>query len=288
MRRFLLFILFIPTIFTSTTVFAESSVWVVSKGSHQLYIGGTIHALSQSDYPLPKEFEQAYKTSDQLVFETNIDEVNSPRFQAQMLDAMRYGNGKTLRSELSPGTYTALEKYCASKGVQLVLMEQLRPQMVILALLGVELQRMGMVSAGVDEHFYQRARQDNKPVKYLESTSAQLDFLVNMGKGYEDQLVLNTLRDLNNIDATMDDLKDAWRSGNETKFEQVALAPMKKDFPALYQRLLVTRNNAWLSHIENMLSTPDTEFVLVGALHMIGKDGVLQKLKERGYQVRQL
>ena len=288
MHRFLFFILFTSTIFTSATVFAESSVWVASKGSNQLYIGGTIHALTQDDYPLPKEFEQAYQSSDQLVFETNIDEASSPRFQVQMMEAMSYSNGKSLRGELSPGTYTALEKYCASKGVQLVLMEQLRPQMVILALLGVELQRMGMVSTGVDEHFHLRARQDNKPAKYLEPVSAQLDFLVNMGKGHEDQLILNTLRDLNSIDATMDDLKDAWRSGNETKFEQVALAPMKKDFPDLYQSLLVARNNAWLSHIENMLSTPDTEFVLVGALHMIGKDGVLQQLKERGYQIRQL
>lgn len=288
MHRFLLFILFSSTLLTSTMVFAESSVWVASKGSHQLYIGGTIHVLSQHDYPLPKEFERAYKTSDQLVFETNISEASSPKFQMQMMQAMSYSIGKTLRTELSPNAHAALEKYCASKGIQLALMEQLKPQMVVLALLGAELQRMGMVTTGVDEYFYQRARQDNKPTQYLEPTSAQLDFLVNMGKGHEDQLIFNTLRDLNNIDATMADLKDAWRSGNETKFEQVALVPMKKDFPDLYQSLLVERNNAWLSHIENMLATPDTEFVLVGALHMIGKDGVLQQLQSRGYTVKQL
>ncbi len=287
MRQFLLFTLFSSIIIASTTALAESSVWVISKGSQKIYIGGTIHVLSQHDYPLPKEFEQVYKASDKLVFETNITEASGLEFQMQMMKAMTYSEGKTLRSELSPSTYTALEKYCASKNIQLALMEPLKPQMAILALLGAELQRMGMVATGVDETFHKRARQDNKPTQYLETTSAQLDLLVNMGKGNEDQLVLNTLRDLDNIDTTMDAMKDAWRSGDQTKFERIALTPMKKDFPNLYQNLLVTRNNTWLSHIENMLSTPETELVLVGALHMIGKDGVLQQLQSRGYTIKQ-
>ena len=54
------------------TVYAQSSVWKVSKGEKQLYIGGTIHMLSQSDYPLPTEFEEAYDRSKIVVFETNL------------------------------------------------------------------------------------------------------------------------------------------------------------------------------------------------------------------------
>lgn len=47
--------------------FAETSLWRVSKGESELFIGGTIHLLGASDYPLPKEFEAAYKKADMLV-----------------------------------------------------------------------------------------------------------------------------------------------------------------------------------------------------------------------------
>lgn len=269
-------------------VFAESSVWVASKGAHKLFIGGTIHVLSQSDYPLPVEFDRAYSKSDQLVFETSISESRSPEFQMKMMQRMSYANGKTLRDGLSSGVYAELESYCKSRGIPLANMAQFRPQMVMLALVGIELQRLGMVGTGVDEHFYQRGNKDNKPTQFLESVDKQLDLIVNMGKGQEDQLILNTVRDLNSIDVMMNDMKSAWRTGDQKKFERVALTPMQKEFPELYQSLLVERNDSWLKHIERMLTTPDVEFVLVGALHLIGQDGVIQQLKAKGYEITRL
>ena len=160
--------------------------------------------------------------------------------------------------------------------------------MVILALMGVELQRLEMIATGVDDHFYQRASKDNKPTQSLESVDKQLDLIVNMGKGQEDQLIFNSIRDFNNIGMLMNDMKSAWRTGDKKKFEQVAIIPMKKEFPALYNSLLVERNDAWIKHIERLFTTVDIEFVLVGALHLIGQDGVLQQLTRRGYEITRL
>jgi hypothetical protein len=41
-------------------------------------------------------------------------------------------------------------------------------------------------------------------------------------------------------------------------------------------------------HIENYLKTPEIEFVLVGAMHLYGPDGILRKMKDKGYKVKQL
>jgi uncharacterized protein YbaP (TraB family) len=60
---------------------------------------------------------------------------------------------------------------------------------------------------------------------------------------------------------------------------------MKTDFPALYQLLLVDRNNIWITKIEALLATPETEFVLVGALHLVANEGVISKLQSLGYTV---
>ena len=37
-----------------------------------------------------------------------------------------------------------------------------------------------------------------------------------------------------------------------------------------------------------MFSDADTEFVLVGAAHLVGDDGLLNMLRKWGYEVRQL
>ena len=70
--------------------------------------------------------------------------------------------------------------------------------------------------------------------------------------------------------------------------ERLFDAGMIKEFPELYKSLLVDRNVSWLKYIERMLTTADVEFVLVGALHLIGEDGVLQQLKARGYAITRL
>ncbi|MCK5120492.1 MAG: TraB/GumN family protein, partial [Methylococcales bacterium] len=62
----------------SFNVFSETSLWRVSKGKSELFIGGTIHILSANDYPLPVEFERAYKMSDQIVFETDLAAMARP------------------------------------------------------------------------------------------------------------------------------------------------------------------------------------------------------------------
>ena len=68
----------------------------------------------------------------------------------------------------------------------------------------------------------------------------------------------------------------------------LGITPLLKDFPDIYQSLLVDRNNNWLPQIEAMFDSKDTEFVLVGALHLVGKDGLLQRLEAAGYKVTQL
>ena len=83
-------------------------------------------------------------------------------------------------------------------------------------------------------------------------------------------------------------LKAAWRKGDNRELIKVALAPWLADFPELYQSLLVKRNTAWLPQLEAMLASPEVEYVLVGALHLVGKDGVINMLESRGYQVEQL
>ena len=66
-------------------VAADTSLWKVQLHNSATYIGGTCHVLRKSDYPLPEEFVKAYEDSDIIVFETQLEELNTPETQEMII-----------------------------------------------------------------------------------------------------------------------------------------------------------------------------------------------------------
>ena len=275
------------SILFSVSSYADTSVWKISKDNQHIYLGGTIHILAEADYPLPSAYEKAYQSSHRIVFETDLQKLQSPAFQQQMIVDLTYKNGKTLKDVLSPVTYQKLDNYCNSRGIQLSSIHVFRPGLLSSVLLMLELQRLGMAGDGVDSFFDSRARQDAKLVGKLETVEQQLKFLVNMGVGKEDEFIEYTLNDLENLSALMTSMKKAWRAGDMPALERVGLEPYIDKFPQIMDNLLARRNNAWMPKIEAMLRSNEVEFVMVGALHLVGERGLLMQLKSRGYAIEQ-
>ena len=75
---------------------AESSVWKVSKGASVLYVGATCHLLREADFPLPPEFDKAFKAAALTVFETDIGKLQDPATQHEVLKRTMYADGSTV------------------------------------------------------------------------------------------------------------------------------------------------------------------------------------------------
>ena len=280
MRILILLCLMIPT-----QAFSETSLWKVSKNGSELFIGGTVHVLGKNDYPLPPEFNQAYQKAQMLVLETDLNAMNTPQMQSQLLQKLMYGKGQSLQNHLKPATYKALERYLKDSKTPVSSFQQFKPVLVMLMLTMTELQRLNLAETGVDAFFSQKALAEGKALGQLETAEKQLDVLVNMGEGHEDELILSTLSDLKELPTMMQAMKTAWRNGDLAQLEAVGITPMRKEYPAIYQIVLVQRNLSWLPEIESFFKTPETELILVGALHLAGKDGLLAQLQQRGYKV---
>ena len=121
----------------------------------------------------------------------------------------------------------------------------------------------------------------------LETVGEQLELISSLGDGQENEIINHTLQETKKLPDLMQTMKTAWRQGDNTALENIILRPFKKDFPGVYDRVVIQRNNTWLPKIETMLKTKEVEFILVGALHLIGEDGILAKLKQRGYTIHQ-
>jgi len=267
---------------------AETSVWRVSDGNNTVYLGGTVHLLRPSDYPLPEEYEQAYQASSELYFETDISSMSDLSVQAQMLQQLTYSDGRTLKTVLSEDAYTALEDYTATIGMPLMMLEQFKPGMIISTLQVLEFQRIGFTPQGVDAFFNTRALGDAKDIGALETIEEQIGFLAAMGEGNESEFILLSLEDLENTNALMEEMITAWRNGDERALQKLFVDDMQQRAPELFDSLLRQRNLRWMPQIEAMFEDPDTEFVLVGAAHLIGGEGLVQLLQSKGYEVSQL
>ncbi|MDZ4198897.1 MAG: TraB/GumN family protein [Kiritimatiellia bacterium] len=268
---------------------AQSSVWKVQKDGSNLYIGGTIHLLRASDYPLPPEFEKAYQASSVLVFETDMAGTQDPAFGQKLLAGAVYPEGITLRDKLKPETLQRLSQAMESAGIPMEPLLRMRPVLHVLTLTIIEYMKMGLSpDRGVDLHFHTRAIKDAKTVHSLESLEEQLRFLLSMGEGKEDDLVLQSLDDLHKAPALIESMVAAWRKGDADALWKDLIAEMKKLHPEIYKQIIADRNRNWLPLLEAHLKTPDVEFVLVGAGHLSGPDGILTALKLSGCEVVQL
>lgn len=285
--RALLSILLI--LFFSNHSFAKSPVFKVSKGDDHLFIGGTIHLLSKQDYPLPVAFDKSYKNSDSIIFETDISAAHSPAMQMKILPIMMNPTGTSLKSQINDESYQLLAAYLTEQKLPIETFDMLTPIGVSLTLLAMELQKRGITGEnGVESFFNQQSKNDNKELDQLESIDEQVSFIKKMSEGDPNMLIKSSVNEMKTLNKMWGSMMTAWKQGDLKQLETIGIAPMLKDFPEMYQYLLVDRNNNWMKKIKPMFGDQDIEFIMVGALHLAGKDGLIEQLKKLGYKVEQL
>jgi len=275
-------------VFTAASLWAQTSVWKVSRGSAVVFLGGTCHLLRASDFPLPREFDMAFAASKQVIFETDIARMQSLEMQGKVLTEGMFLDGRTLQDVLTPPTWRAVREYCSKSGLPLSQMSQMKPWLFAITLAMFELQKLGVSLQGVDLHYHQLASAAGKKIGELEPFDRHLAFLTGLGAGRESEMIAKSIEDVAATPALLEKLLRAWKEGDLAKLDALMVREMRTKYPAIYKSLLADRNKAWLPKIEQMLKTAETEFVLVGVGHMPGTDGLIAQLRARGCRIEQI
>ncbi|WP_111641192.1 TraB/GumN family protein [Marinimicrobium alkaliphilum] len=264
---------------------SASSVYEVTRGDQRLLLGGTIHLLRPEEFPLPAPFYAAYQEADVIYLEADPAIADDPHFGQQVAQVMLYPTGKTLSSELAPETWQALVAYAEANDFPLQQMIGFHPAMVSLVISVTEAQRRGMTD-GVETHFAQMARKDGVPIGELEGMAEVMTMLEDMKALDEDEIILHTLRDLENLDDFMGPALDAWRVGDMDALYTVLGKPFYEESEEFYHLILTDRNKLWVERLQPIFEQDATALVLVGALHLAGDNSLIKMLEARGYQVR--
>lgn len=267
--------------------FAQSAVWEISKNGNTLYLGGSVHLLRAEDFPLPKEFDVAFDKSELLVLEADIEQMSNPEVAQGMMAQAILPDNATLQTVLDAETYKLLEAKCAEFSISIADVAQLKPAMIVNVLEMLKLQQIGFTPQGVDVYYLAKAKEKNEKLDFLETVDFQINLLLNMGKGYENEFVKYSLDDFENIEKEITTLIPEWRNGKENS-SALDIKEMKDKFPTVYKSMFSDRNNNWIPQIETYLNDKTVEFIIVGFAHLLGEDGLLAQLKNKGYTVKQV
>jgi uncharacterized protein YbaP (TraB family) len=266
---------------------SKSCLWEVKTASTRVYLLGSLHVLKSSAYPLAREIGRAYAASQRLVFETNLGAMMEPDILGKMMELGVYPEGQDLFQNISGTTRENLEKKLRDLGLPPSNFSRFKPWFIALTLTTLEMQRLGFnPEYGIDLHFYTKAKGDEKELSYLESVDYQLNLLAKMNMQDQNSFLVQTLKDLEISAQLADDMMTAWQNGEADDLYNLLFKSFE-DHPGIEDRLLNRRNKEWLTQIEKMLKTPKTTMVIVGAGHLIGPDGLVELLKQKGYKVKQ-
>lgn len=159
--------------------------------------------------------------------------------------------------------------------------------MAATAVTALELQKMGFEGEfGVDRHIFEKAQESKVDIVGLETVEYQLGLFDNLPVKVQEYFLIQSLEDLENVETRIQAMVKAWEGGDVKELE--ALLAGMKEYPELYQSLVVTRNHHWLPQIEQRLQKRGPVFVVVGALHLLGEEGILAALAKKGYRVEQM
>jgi uncharacterized protein YbaP (TraB family) len=263
-------------------------LWRVQSGTSTAYLLGSIHILKKGFYPLSRKIEDAFDSSSLLAVEANIDDVSQMDVTKIIAKAL-YPAGDSLDKHLSPTTYELLKEELVADGIPIEVVAMQRPWFVALTLTSFALLKSGFDPAyGLDQHFISEA-EGRKKIVELEGFDYQVDLLSSLSDSDQEFFLLSTVKDLHTIDRDADRLISAWKSGDARGIESlIANEEKEKGMSPIYEKILYERNRKMADKVEGLLRTGETAFVVVGAGHLVGEKGIIDILRQRGYEVDQL
>jgi hypothetical protein len=257
-------------------------VWkVTGPNGGILYLGGSVHALRNSDYPLPAGYNSALDACSRLVFED--DPKAEVRATKDLLRAGTYPKGDNLRNHVNPRTYGYLRRFFALVNISEKEFSKYRPWLINILLSSPSSEHWQL---GVERYLQRRAK-GSKPISGLESAREHNSFFVDLSDREAEALLLILFINAGQTDADGGDIIHAWRRGDADALSRMVRDSFR-DFPSLGRRLIDVRNRNWLPKIEDYLRSGKVYFVVVGAGHMGEADGLLALLRARGYKIEQL
>lgn len=271
-------------------------LWKITHQSRINYILGSIHFLKKDMYPLPDRVEKAFEQTDVLVVEADISNSKMGQHLKLTMEKGMYSGNHTLKANVSEKTFRFAEKILKEKGIDIILYQKFKPWFLALTLSGMELIKLGFdPNYGVDKHFINKANKETslsskKEIVELEGVEYQINLFDNLTHAESDSFLFSTLQEISQYGNDIEPMVSAWARGRVSKIEHLLTKNIDKykELSHIYKKFVDDRNFEMVKKIVAFLNSPKTHFIVVGAAHLVGENGLIQLLKNKGFTLKQM
>ncbi len=289
-NKITIFFVFIGLLLPSF-IFGKSFIWEIkTKNKNSSYLIGSVHMLDKSVYPLDKAFDIAFQKSDCLMVEANVSDDQRGKLQMLSMKLATYKGEKTLKGSISEETYNLAGKKLKEFGIDITGWNKFKPWMVAMTIAASEMMKLGFdPNLGIDKYFLNKAGE--KEIIELEGAEFQLNLFDSFSDEEHELFLFNVLTEETNTEVEFKKLVNAWKTGNDDTLNTLVNQNIKK-YPKLknlYEKLIDGRNFGMVKKIDDFIKTTSKRyFVVVGAAHLVGENGLVNLLKKKGYMLKQL
>jgi len=261
-----------------------AAVWAVKGKNNTVYFAGSVHALPKDRAALSPELELAYRAADAIVMEVDLDDLNPLEAVEFVTSHGTLPESQTLADVVGARQYAGIVKLASSVDLPELAISRLEPWAAAMVLTQFALMKSGFdPQLGVDMQVTELARHDNKPIDGLETVGEQLGIFDARSVSEQSKFLIDAANDVPKMHQDLERLVTAWRAGDLRGLER-ELKKESAQAPALYEELLGARNRRWMPKIEALFESDRNYLVLVGTLHFVGHDGLLELLTRAGHE----
>jgi uncharacterized protein YbaP (TraB family) len=267
---------------------ADHFLWQIETPNNTVYLLGSVHFLTADSYPLPEAMQAAFRDAENLVLEADIGPGTEAEVAALLLTAAQPEPGEALAEVLQVETYGLAAQRVNELGLSIQMFEQFEPWFLAISLTSLELIALGFTPEyGIDQHFHKQAQVNDKPILFLETVEQQFNLFEQLSIDEQRWFTEQTLAELDLFEDAFNDILMAWETGDRDRMAEILLTGFE-DYPEMQAIFLRDRNQDWASQILPWLESDEDYLIVVGALHLVGPDNVLDLLAAEGYEAEQL
>ena len=267
---------------------AAPALWVVKDADSEIYLFGTLHALDPATAWRTPLYDAVYAKSDTVWFEADIDRAD-PMTVGAIVNRYGVDPDRPLSQKLPARELAALQSQ-----VDLARIDHLRPWAAALMLsMQPVLGKGARVEAGADLTVARQARGQAKTIRAFESLEDQARLFAGLSEPAEVQYLTQVIHERTegpklSLRGPPVNMEKAWAAGDLARLGPGLVGELKAENPAFYDALLKRRNRDWADKLTREMAGSGVELVNVGALHMVGDDGLPALLAARGFTVTRL
>lgn len=266
---------------------SQPAFWRASSESATVYLFGSMHFGHPDFFPLPEHISGAFEQAQVLAVEVDITAISPAKATQAIFKYGQLPSGQSLEQVLSKRIYERLAEHSRDSGVPLSAFSRFQPWFIALQLVEAEIRKTALrQDLGVDLYFIQGSKPPQR-IDELETLESQLSLFGGLSMEQQERFLEQTLDDLGQSSEYLNEMASAWQRGDVPKLEALLIDPFAEDEDSatFFHKVFTERNHSMTHAVRTYLEGDETVFFVVGAGHMVGKEGVIGLLEKQGVTV---